>query len=246
MALLGAAVQASASDRQAALNRLQENQSAIDAAMVRLGAPRRSWAGEGTDKAADGKVDPLFRVHGTLRQARLPVGTILYGTILNRLVVGSDGSPVIIRLNDSQGSVSGLRVIGNARQAGTPGRVAVEFKQLVTSNGQALALQAVGLDGAGAVGMPAEVFSSKALAMVGSMAASFVSGLAAGSQSQAMNGFGFSQVQPTGRNALLQGVAQTAADQSKRLIEEATAEKPILVVSEETPIAVLVQEEVRL
>lgn len=71
------------------------------------------------------------------------------------------------------------------------------------------------------------------------------SGLAAGQQSQVVGPMGFSQVEPTGRNGVLQGVAQTAAEQSKRLIDDATAEKPVLVVKSGAAVTVWVQEEVR-
>ena len=53
------------------------------------------------------------------------------------------------------------------------------------------------------------------------------------------------QTQPGNRNGVLQGVAQTAADQSKRLIDDATKEKPILVVEPETKISLYLDEEVR-
>jgi hypothetical protein len=104
----------------------------------------------------------------------------------------------------------------------------------------------VALDTEGAFGLTAQVLNGKALAVAGAMASSFIAGLASGQQSQTTGPFGFSQTQPTGRNAILQGVAQTAADQSKRFIEETTSEKPVLVVEALTPVTVFVQEEVRL
>ena len=70
------------------------------------------------------------------------------------------------------------------------------------------------------------------------MASSFVSGIAASQQTQAPTAFGFSQTERNGRNALLQGLSQTAADQSKRLIEDVTAEKPVLVVEAGTAVSV--------
>jgi type IV secretory pathway VirB10-like protein len=110
---------------------------------------------------------------------------------------------------------------------------------------RAIELQATALDTDGAQGLVAEVFSSKAWSIAGAMAGSFISGLASAQQTQSIGALGFTQAQPTGRNALLQGVAQTAADQSKRLVEEATAEKPVLVVERGTAVSVLIQGEVR-
>ena len=86
---------------------------------------------------------------------------------------------------------------------------------------------------------------SKAWAIAGAMAGSFISGLASAQQTQSVSAFGFTQAQPTGRNALLQGVAQTAADQSRRFVEDSTAEKPVLVVEPGAEVSVLIQEEVR-
>ena len=107
-------------------------------------------------------------------------------------------------------------------------------------------VKAVALDDTGAFGLQAQVFSGKAIAVAGAMASGFISGFAASQQGQTQTPFGFSQVQPTVRNSLLQGVAQTAADQSKRLIEDATKESPVLVVDAGTPVTGLTQEEVRL
>lgn len=195
-------------------------------------------------KEGDDKTTPLFRVHGSLSNSFMGAGKLLYGSLMNRLVVGSDGAPVLIELDEGQGSFSRLRLMGTARPAGTAGRLAIEVNRLLL-RGRSVALQATALDPAGSFGIEAQVFSGKALAVIGAMASSFISGLAASQQTQEINAFGFQQTQSTGRNALLQGVAQTAADQSKRLIDEATAEKPILVVESQTPVVVLVQEEVR-
>ena len=127
----------------------------------------------------------------------------------------------------------------------TIGGEPLEFQRLISRTGKAIPVQAVGLDQEGAFGLSAQVFSQKAWSVAGAMTSSFIAGLAASQQSQSANAFGFSQPQITGRNSLLQGVAQTAADQSKRLIDEATAEKPVLVVEAGTPVTILIQEEVR-
>lgn len=188
---------------------------------------------------------PLFRVHGNLTANFLPVGKLLYGKLVNRLVVGAEGSPALIELDDHQGGYSRLRIMGTARQAETAGRLSIDASRLLLKSGRAVPMQATALDPDGAFGLEAQVLSGKALAVAGGMASSFIAGLAASQQLQTTNSFGFSQTQPGGRNALLQGVAQTAADQSKRLIDQATAEKPILIVESQSSVTVLIQEEVR-
>lgn len=226
--------------------RLHANQESTEAVIGRLGAgvgfsPITPPSAEG-----DEKTRPLFKIHAALSPSKIVTGKLLYGRLLNRLVVGPDGSPALVVLDDNQGSLSGVRVMGMARQAGTAGRLTFELNKLLSRTGRAIAMQATALDSAGAFGIEAQVFSGKALAVGGAMASSFVSGLAASQQTQNISALGFAAPQTTGRNALIQGLAQTAADQSKRLIDEATAEKPVLVVEADTPVVVLVQEEVRL
>lgn len=187
----------------------------------------------------------LFRVHGDLSQLRSPAGTMLLGKTITRLVVGPEGSPAVIELGDGQGSFSGLRVLGQAKQATTEGRLLIDFDRVVFRSGKTLAVKAVALDQDGAFGLKAQVFSSKALMIAGAMVSSFISGAAASQQTQVTTPFGFSQPQTGGRNAILQGTAQTAADQSKRLIEDSTKEKPVLVLDGATDLKMYLEEELR-
>ena len=93
--------------------------------------------------------------------------------------------------------------------------------------------------------MVAEVFSSKAWAVAGAMASSLISGFTAAQETTNMTAFGFSQTQPGTRNGVLQGLSQTAADQSKQLIDSATKEKPILVLESGARVSLYLDEEVR-
>lgn len=190
------------------------------------------------------KPKELFRVHGEISNTKVQSGLLAFGVLTNRLVVGGEESPVILDLKDSKvGLLRGLRLIGKARQSATAGRVNLEFDRLILKSGKSARIDAVGLDTSGALGLEAEVFSGKALMLAGSMIGSFLSGYAASQQTSSTNAFGFSQTQPTGRNSLLQGVAQTAADQSKRLVEDATQEKPVLVVGPGTKVSILFRED---
>ncbi len=236
--------QAGQGDYERGLSRLQSNQVKIDQALRNMGVgSERSSESPGTSADPE-RVSHLFQIHSSLSQSRLSTGQLLFGKTVNRLIVGADGSPVLVELDEAQGSLSGLRVMGVARQAGTPGRLSIELQRLLNRGGRAVAIQATGLDTDGGFGLAAQVLSGKALATVGAIASGFLSGVASSQQTQNTNAFGFSQVQPTGRNAVLQGLAQSTADQSKRLIDEATAEKPVLVIEALTPVTVLIQEEV--
>ena len=230
------------------VNRLRANEAQISNQIrtlrSRYGFAQEQPDGRAESESSESKKPKLLVIHDELKGGRLATGKLLFGKTVSRLVVSGEGAPALIELEDRQGSVSGLRVLGTARASATVGRLSIEFQKLLLSSG-AIPLQATALDAQGAQGLVAEVFSSKAWAIAGAMAGSFISGLASAQQTQSLSSFGFSQTQPTGRNALLQGVAQTTADQSKRLLEEATAEKPVLVVEPGTDVTVLIQEEVR-
>ena len=236
---------AAGSDFSTLTRGITEQQKALDRALVGMGV-RNPSAQNGVSPGAAGRQDaPLFRVHSEMKTLQAPVGRFLFGKVIQKLVIASEGSPVVVELAQGQGPLSGLRVLGTARQSSTGDRISMEFSKLLFRGGSTGSIQAVALDSSGALGVPAYVLSQKAISVLGAMASSFVSGVAASQQTLVPNAFGFQATQPTGRNAVLQGLSQTAADQSKRLIDEATAEKPVLILEPNTEISLLVQEEVR-
>jgi hypothetical protein len=189
--------------------------------------------------------DSFIQVYSSERPIVKAAGDYAYGKLETRLVVSTEQVPVVVRLNPNQGVLSGLKVLGSARPGSVESRIDIDLTRLVLRSGAVRPIQAVGLDKQGAKGIDADVVSSKALAVAGALAGSFVSGLALGSQTQETNGLGFSQTKPTGRNAILQGVAQTAADQSKRVLEESTKEKPILIAEPGETVVIYFSEEWR-
>lgn len=188
---------------------------------------------------------PLFKLHNDLTSNRIKTGNVYRGISQNRIIVGGEGSPSIIQFNQNQGNLSGLKCLGLAKASSTDGRIHFDVTRLITHSGKVVPIKAVVLDQAGSIDVEAQVFSSKALAVAGSLASSFIAGVAANKQTGNTNAFGFYQNQPSGKNAILGGIAQTAADQSKRLIEESTTEKPILVLDEGTPVNIYFDEEVK-
>lgn len=227
------------------LSNLKANQAQTQALLNQLGGFSSPKTTSGHEEEDERSQRPLFRVHAELRANRIRTGSVYHAFNQNRLVIGGESSPAILEITGEQGNLSGLRLIANARPSGTDGRIHLEVTRLLLRSGRVVNISAVALDPSGSQGLPAHVFSGKALAVIGSIASSFVAGVAASQQTQTSNVFGFTQNQTTGRNAILGGVAQTAADQSKRLIDEATSEKPVLVLDELTPIAVFFQEEVK-
>ena len=202
-------------------------------------------SGDSSSSGEKKKKRHLLVVHNEGKRLRASAGKYLFGTLYHRLVVGGEPAPAIVLLSDDQGLFSGLKVLGKARPGGTEDRLAIDFDRIVTRQGTVIPVKAVAEDEAGAYGLEAQVFSSKALSVAGSIASSFISGAASLAQTQTPTAFGFNQVDRSGRNAILQGIAQTGADQSKRLIEDATKEKPVMVVDAGTPVTLYVDEEVR-
>ena len=233
---------------EADLARIKARESSIDAALQSLsrqsGVPLTSqWSAPITDPTQ--KPQSLIRTYGDLTRLRMATGKALVGHLRNRLIVGPEGSPAILEINADQGAQSGLKLLGKARQSSTQGRVLIEFDRLIFRSGKTIPIKASVLDATGAYGLEAKVFSSKALMLAGAIAGSFISGFAAAQQNQTTTAIGFQQTQPSMRNGILQGVAQTTADQSKRMIDEATAEKPVLVVEAGESVVAFFDEEVR-
>lgn len=233
-----------AQDFSSQVRRLQANGDRIDSQMRQMGfyIQNKKPLGWGEDKPSR---QPLYQVHSDGAWLRAEAGRTLNAQTLNRLVVGPEGSPAILTLDDNQGLFSGLKVLGVAKQGSTEGRLYIDFDRLVFRTGKVIPIKAVVLDDAGAFGLRAQVLSSKALMVAGSIASSFISGYAATQQTQQTNAFGFTQTQPGSRNGILQGMAQSAADQSKRLIEDSTKEKPVLVVDPKTKATLYLDEEVK-
>lgn len=234
---------------EADLARLKTREATIDATLQGLSQQTgvsltNGWRMQSTNDG-DGKAVSLIRLHSDLTVLRLPVGKAITCRLRNRLVVGSEGSPAILVVAPNQGALSGVKVLGKARQSGTPGRVLMDLERLVFANGRAQVIKASALDDNGAYGLEAQVFSSKAIMLAGAMAGSMISGFAAAQQNQTTTAFGFQQSTPGLRNGILQGVAQSAAEQSKRLIDESTTEKPVLVVEAGQAVLVYFEDAVR-
>ena len=246
LSILNLRLETLADDFSAKVDNLKKSQMAL-AQMI---SPYRALSGfkdsqskiEGGD---DERKSPILQMHNSPSRLQAQTGKLLFGKTFNRLIVGTDKSPVIIELKGNQQSFSQLRAIGTATQGSTPGRVSIEIQKIIFNGGSAKSVNGIALDKDGAIGVEAQVISQKALSVAGAMASSFVSGLAASQQSVSSNPFGFESTNRSPKNALLGGLAQTAADQSKRLIEESTSEKPVLIVEANTEVSIMIQDEVR-
>ncbi len=227
------------------LSRLEKRSHKIDQKLKTLGIVPFEQI-QNFSKEESKNTNSIIALHSDLTFIKAQAGKFLFGKTLNRLIVGPEGSPAVIELDLDQGIFSSLRLLGKATQNSTQDRVFLVLDRLILKTASPYPIKAVALDEQGGYGLTAQVFSSKALKIAGAMAGSFISGYAASQQTQSpSNAFGFSQPETGSKNGILQGVSQTAADQSKRLIEESTEEKPVLVVNAATALAVLIEEEVR-
>jgi len=235
-----------AAEFQQSLKLLRQSQQMTERKLIELGVkPRIPDLGDTDHQKESDENRPIFVIHSSGKQLRAQAGKLLFGKVLNRLVVSGDDVPALIELDSGQGLFSELRALGKARVSGTEKRISIEVNRIVTRPGTSILVKGSVQDEEGAFGLEAQVLNSKTLALVGAMAGSLLSGVAASQQTMSSNAFGFEQVQPSGRNAILQGIAQTGADQSKRLIEQMTQEKPILVTEAGTAVIVYLDEEVR-
>lgn len=186
----------------------------------------------------------LVTVYPQESRLRLNAGEVLTSTLPHRVVVSGESAPVWLTIQNGPSWTQGLTLLGKAR--GTTGsRVAIDIERLKLHTGRTIGIRAQVLDHAGALALEAQVFSAKLLATAGALGAGFLSGLATGFQSNQSNGLGVLSNPPTPRNAILQGLAQSSADQSKRLIDDATKEKPVFVVEPGTPLLIFVEEELK-
>ncbi|MBI3557222.1 MAG: TrbI/VirB10 family protein [Deltaproteobacteria bacterium] len=238
------ATTAGASDFNADVQRINSQGDKIEERVRVLGFKLKGHT-EKADSDEPKKRQRLYQVHADDLPLRSVAGRVLSGQTANRLIVGPEGSPAIVTMDDGQGLFSGLRILGQAKQGSSEGRLFIDFDRLIFRSGKVLPIKGTALDDVGGYGLKAQVVSSKALMIAGSIAGSFISGYAASQQSTSQSAFGFSQSQAGSRNGILQGVAQTAADQSKKFIEDATKEKPILVVEPDTKVSLYLDEEVR-
>ncbi len=239
-------IETRADDFDASLKNVQTLSRRLDRRLSRLGLSPQIEAEENDTNlyGTSRKTQPLLVVHDSQGAIKIALGSYLFGRLETRLVVGGEPVPCIVKL-EGDGSLSSQRIMGLARSGGTEGRVQIDFHSLLLSGGKSLKITSTALDKNGAYGIEAEVFSKKALAVAGSLAGSFVSGLALGSQTEETSAFGLSRTKVTPRNALLQGLAETGASESKRLIEESTKERPILVVEAGTEVTIFFSEELR-
>jgi len=246
LGILNLRLDTQADDFQSKVETLKKSQASLDQLMMPFRASTGVAGSNSSDhEQNDDRKSPILQFHNPTTQLQAQTGKLLFGKLVNRLVVGGERNPAIIEIKSGQGLFSGIRAIGYATQSSTPGRLSIEVQKVVFKSGLAKPINGVALDQDGALGVEAQVISQKALSVAGAIASSFVSGLAASQQSVTSNAFGFESTQRSPRNAILGGLAQTAADQSKRLIDEATSEKPVLILEPNTEITIMIQDEVR-
>lgn len=166
-------------------------------------------------------------------------GRKLVGFLLNTI---DTRSPSPVRVRVSQGGESngvmierGSVLTGQYSFAGVDGRVFVSFSRLDTPDGEPKRIQAQALDsGTYTAGISGEVRSDAGLKSAASLGLTMFAGMADVMTEKESLGFAQNGVQAksTMRNALLQGLARSAEEQTGRMAAEINSAKDYVIVPE--------------
>lgn len=235
--LLGAlmTVVAHADDFSSRLNRIGEIHERANGLLRQAGVLEEERNENGTEGKPGGR---FLKVHDLSQSRQVSEGALLFGRSVFRLIVGSESSPVQVRLKSSEQFpwTEGLLVTGSATQSG--GRIFVEFNRLLLRSGKAISIQGVALDPAGSLGLKGEKENPKLLEVAGGTALGL---LTAPDDTPDVLGFG-SVIRKSSKDRL----RESLLGETKNYIKDELKENPVLRLDMDTPITVLVKEEVRL
>jgi hypothetical protein len=193
-------------------------------------------------RAALGPIRPLARLQVVKRtsSAELPPGSLFKA----RLVSGASNGPVradVIEplVVDGEERVAvGTRIVGMGQS--TEERLFIRLSQLVTADGSIQELQGQALDFSDqTVGLKGTLIGNYALKLAAGAALNFAGGMSEGLQESEVKD-GVAVKRPTMKNALLNGAAMAALDQSKETMSSLKSETPIIEVPAGTEFYVLV------
>ena len=199
----------------------------------------------GASSADQGQV--ISRKVRTRSDYILPAGSKIPAILDGDVNSDLSQSPVTATLTKSfsfQGRTllpAGTKVLGHLGQGQDSDRIAAIFDQFVFPNGHQISAQGVAVMLDGSTGIVGEFHSNRAWKVAGALGSSFLSGAAAAFQSTEANSFGIQQPDSTTRNAILNGVAQTALEQGRRYGEEAQKNPGFVTASSGTSFLVYVE-----
>lgn len=167
----------------------------------------------------------------------LPMGSTFEGRLVNTILSSDSVQPVIAEIGEDifwKNSVfipAGTRAIGGASFDDTARRLQIRFQTFVFPGGDQHAVSALALLPDGSSGLPGDYHSGETMKQTGRFAGTFIGGLAEGMKDkQPGGGMGMPLEPGSLKNGLLNGLAMSALDQSKRFSDDLQKVKPYLEI----------------
>jgi hypothetical protein len=171
--------------------------------------------------------------------SKLPPGVIATA----ELITGASNGPVRAELSDSiivNGETlidAGSVLVGQGSSGDD--RLSVSFSQVVLRDGTVGNISAQACDSSDKIaGLKGSKIGTKAVNIAGSVGLGFVAGMSEGFQ-DTQGQFGATVRPPSMKNALLNGLSTTAAEQSRELMSDLKNAKPVIEVRQGTKICVI-------
>ena len=176
------------------------------------------------------------------RVSEIPPGSMIKAVLLS----GASNGPVKVQtvepliINNETLLDEGVTLFG--RGSSTEERLILNFKKVIFQNGESVSINAEGCDiGDKIAGLKGEKLSKKALILGASLGFGALGGISQGLQ-EAHNQGGMLVTDPSLKNAALNGASMAAVDESRNLMEELKATKPIIEVKAGTQLYILFED----
>ncbi|MEQ1664559.1 MAG: TrbI/VirB10 family protein [Bdellovibrionales bacterium] len=141
---------------------------------------------------------------------------------------------------------AGSKILGRVGPGQDSDRISVNFDQVVFPNGHQMAITGVAMMPDGSPGVVGEFHSGRGYKIAGALGSSFLAGAAAALQTNQVNMLGLEAPKGSTRNAILNGVAQSALEQGRRFGEEAQNQQGYVIVPTGTSFQIYIDREVDL
>ena len=179
------------------------------------------------DRSTDRNSSMILSRGGVDSKNQLSPGTRLSITIVGSTTIANQGMPVIGKVSrDAMASSSvaipsGSKVLGDASFDEEGGRVSINWRSIILTDGRERPLSAVAIDQNGQVGVSGNIQSDDLKNVMGQAVTRFVGAYAAGSMSSGM----FGANRGGNANGIRNAIAQTATDRANALGENLQKER---------------------
>ena len=174
--------------------------------------------------------------NGSNPESALPTGFGIPVRLVNSIQSGESSTPVIAEVTEDINSRSeltipkGTRVIGQASVDDSARRIQVHFQTLVYPEGEQHSVQGLALMPDGSAGLVGDYHSGSGTRQLGRFLGTFVGGMAEGMTERQSAGLMGSYEVGSVRNGLLNGVSQSAQDQTRAITDDLSNTKPTMTL----------------